>query len=110
MYIIILKYLLPSIYKILKIRKEILDNLVSDSVRLVDEEYITRNIHKELFSTSVIQTADFLQYFQKRLVVFKNTCSVFVSKGIIFENSRLEYKNSLLVLKLKKYVLDYINK
>jgi hypothetical protein len=104
-----LKYVLPSIYKILKIRKEILDSLVADSTRLVDEEYITKNIHKELFSVNIAGTVDFLKYFQKRLGIFRNICNLFLIKGLAFTTVRNEQKNSAYILRLKKHVLEYLN-
>jgi len=110
LYIILINYFLPAIFKVLKIRKEIIDSLVEDATRLADEEHIARGVHKELFSGSIFKTVDFLKHFQKRLLIFKNICSIFFLKGPVFEQSRLEYKNSIFILKLKKHVLDYINK
>jgi len=109
-YIILIKYFLPAIYKVLKIRKEILDSLVTDATSLVDEEFIARNIRKELVSVSVFKTLDFLAIFQKRLLLFKNMCNLFVMKGLMFNSARVEYKNSILVVRLKKHILNYLHK
>jgi len=109
-YVILIKYFLPAIYKVLKIRKEILDSLVADSTGLIDEEFIARNIRKELVSSSVFKTLDFLSIFQKKLSLFKNMCNLFVLKGLMFNSARSEYKNSILVLRLKKHILNYLNK
>jgi predicted DNA-binding protein YlxM (UPF0122 family) len=109
-YIILIKYFLPAIYKVLKIRKEILDNLVADSTALVDEEFIARNIRKELVSVSIFKTLDFLTIFQKKLSLFKNMCNLLVIKGPMFNQARSAYRDSILALRLKKHILNYLNK
>jgi len=106
LYVILLQYILPAIYRTLKIRKEIIDNLILDNCKLFDEEIIVRTVYKELFSSSINKTVDFLKLFQKRLLVYKNICNLFLLKGVSFAVSREEKTNSLLVLNLRKQVLN----
>lgn len=106
LYILLLQYILPAIYRTLKIRKEIIDNLVLDNSKLFDEEIIVRTVYKELFSASIFKTVDFLKLFQKQLVVYKNICNLFLVKGILFQASREERRNSLLGLNLRKQILN----
>jgi hypothetical protein len=110
LYIVMLQYILPAIYRILKIRKEIIDNLISDNSKLFDEEVIVRAVYKELLSTSIFKTVDFLKLFQKRLVIYRNMCNLFLNKGFNFDISREERKNTFLALNLKKQILNTIVK
>ena len=108
LYIMVLQFMLPALYRILKIRKELVDSLIVDNSKLVDEEAIVKTVYKELFSSGVYKTVDFINLFQKRVQVYKNMCAIFFSKSPVFDNTRNGKKSALVLLSLKKQILNHI--
>lgn len=108
MYIILLLKILPMLYKVIKIRKKILNNLVLDAQNLTDEGFFVNSIYKDLFASTLLKTFDFLSYFKFRVLFFKNLCTIFITKSLVFEETRDIYKKNNVLIKVKKNLLNSI--